>query len=146
MIENKKHRQKHFDRITLDAETLQIIDGWIAQVRAYKSGVDLSRKDLLNWLVQNLPERLSGSQEKQLAEAHYSELRFLQYAARRIKEAKARGEALTLKDLEGQAVSAKESSVKRKPRKPKVVNGVAKPIGEISEISSLNNEILKSTS
>ena len=67
MMENKKERQKHFDRITLDAKTLQIVDAWISQVKTYKTGVDLSRKDLLNWLVQNLPERLSNSQEKQLA-------------------------------------------------------------------------------
>ncbi|OQW49796.1 MAG: hypothetical protein A4S09_03305 [Proteobacteria bacterium SG_bin7] len=144
-MENNKKRQKHFDRITLDTKTLQIIDGWIAQVKLYKSGVDLSRKDLLNWLVQNLPERLSGSQEKQLAEAHYSELRFLHYAARRIKDAKARGETLTLKDLEGKPVNAKEPGVKRKLRKPKTTEAVSVDISATNENSVANNEILKST-
>lgn len=137
MMENKKERQKHFDRITLDAKTLQIVDAWIAQVKTYKTGVDLSRKDLLNWLVQNLPERLSNSQEKQLAEAHYSELRFLHYAARRIREANARGEALTLKGLEGQAIVAKEPRVK-KPRKPKD-KAQAENVSESTRVSGVLN-------
>lgn len=144
-MENNKKRQKHFDRVTLDAKTLQIIDAWIAQVKLYKSGVDLSRKDLLNWLVQNLPERLSGSQERQLAEAHYSELRFLHYAARRIKEAKVRGESLTLKDLEGKTLIAKESGGTRKPRKPKTKEIAANSSREVSENSFANNEILDPT-
>ena len=144
-MENNKKRQKHFDRITLDAKTLQVIDSWIAQVKTYKSGVDLSRKDLLNWLVQNLPTRLSGSQEQQLAEAHYSELRFLHYAARKIKEAKAKGETLTLKDIEGSTSAPKVLNVRRK-RKTKDTAVTNNDLDQPIDLLSLTNETLKSTS
>ena len=110
----KKDRKRHFDRITLDAKTLERIDAWIEQVKVFKSGVELSRKDILNWLVQSsLPERLSSTQEKELAAKFYSELRFVQYAARRIREALARGEVLTLKELEHGSIMSKEPRVKK---------------------------------
>lgn len=114
--ENKK-RKRHFDRLTLDGAALTRIDSWIAQVEAVKAGVTLSRKDILNWLVVNLPERLSASHEKGLSEKFYSELRYLQFAARQIKAAEVRGERLTLKDIETRGALPKEPT-KRRGRKP----------------------------
>lgn len=146
MVNNeiKKDRKKHFDRITLDAKTLELVDAWISQVKAFKSGVDLSRKDLLNWLVQSLPERLSGSQEKEIAMKHYNELRFLQYASRRIREAQARGEQLTLKDLDGPSPSREIGILKKKPRIKNapdkqntldITNEISTPTTKISTLS-----------
>lgn len=115
--ENKK-RQRHFDRVTLHASTLDRLDAWIKQIEAVKPGVVLARKDVLNWLVMSLPERLSSSQEKALADAFYSELRYLQYAAREIKAAASRGERLTLKELETRGLPPREPRA-RKPKTPK---------------------------
>jgi len=116
-----KERQRHFDRVTLDSKTLDRLDAWISQVKTSRLGVDLSRKDLLNWLIVNLPEALSQSHEKALAEKFYNEVRYLRYAAQEIARANARGETLTLKDLEGRERTAvtKEQKVKR-PRKIKL--------------------------
>lgn len=113
--ENKK-RNRHFDRVTLDGSTLDRLDAWIKQVEAVKPGVVLARKDVLNWILVSLPERLTASQEKALSEAFYSELRYIQFAAREIKAAAARGEHLTLKDIEQRGAAMKEPPV-RKPRK-----------------------------
>jgi hypothetical protein len=112
---DKKERQRHFDRVTLDSKTLDRLDSWISQVKASRLGVDLSRKDLLNWLIVNLPEALSQSHEKALAEKFYNEVRYLRYAAQEISRANARGETLTLKDLEGRerTVGTKEPKMKR---------------------------------
>lgn len=117
-VDTNRKRQRHFDRVTLDAATLARLDTWIGQVEAVKVGVLVSRKDVLNWLVMNLPERLSATQEKGLAEEFYSELRYLQFAARAIKAAEVRGERLTLKDLAERAPQAKEPA-KRRVRKPR---------------------------
>jgi hypothetical protein len=126
MSENKK-RQRHFDRVTLDAPSLDRIDGWIKQVEAAKPGVMLSRKDLLNWLVASLPERLTTAQEKSLTDAFYSELRYLQFAAREIKAAAVRGERLTLKELEHRGLPVREPTV-RKAKRPAVAHDRAEAV------------------
>jgi len=104
----KKLRKRHFDRITLDSLALSRIDLWIKQVESAKAGVVLSRKDLINWLIENMPERLSSVQEKSLSELFYSELRYIQFAAREIKAASLRGERLTLKDIEQRGAQVKK--------------------------------------
>src|SRR6185312_7155327 len=111
--ENKK-RTRHFDRVTLDSAALDRIDAWINQIKSARLGVDLSRKDLLNWLIVNLPEALSQTHEKALAEKFYNEVRYLRFAAQEIAKANKRGEALTLKDLEerGRALVPKEPKVR----------------------------------
>ncbi len=115
MSENKKKlRKRHFDRITLDSLALSRIDLWIKQVESAKAGVVISRKDLINWLIENMAERLSSVQEKSLSEQFYSELRYIQFAAREIKAASLRGERLTLKDIEQRGVQIKKPFYKEK--------------------------------
>ncbi|MGE0526785.1 MAG: hypothetical protein AB7G93_00970 [Bdellovibrionales bacterium] len=119
--ENKK-RKRHFDRVTLDEATLERLDTWIKQVEAVKPGVSLARKDVLNWMIKSLPERLTGAQEKVLADTFYSELRYIQFAAREIKAAAARGERLTLKDLENR--SPRPITPRRRSGKKETSGGV----------------------
>lgn len=108
-----KKRNRHFDRVTLEGPALGRIDAWIAQVVAVKPGVVLARKDILNWLILNLPENLTSSQEKALSEAFYSELRYLHFAAREIKAAAARGERLTLKEIDQRGIATKDPAPRR---------------------------------
>jgi hypothetical protein len=122
--DGNKKRQRHFDRVTLDADTLVRLDSWIGQVEAVKAGVLLSRKDVLNWLVMKLPDKLSAAQEKGLADEFYSELRYLQFAEREIRAAETRGERLTLKDLEERRVQG-QIVPKRKARKSKACDDAA---------------------
>jgi hypothetical protein len=117
-VEETKKRQRHFDRVTLDAATLAKLDSWIGQVEAVKHGVHLCRKEILNWLVMNLPERLSPAQERGLADEFYSELRYLQFAEREIRAAEAKGERLSLKELEARRAHAQVMPT-RKSRKTK---------------------------
>jgi hypothetical protein len=123
-VDENKKRQRHFDRVTLDAATLERLDSWIGQVEAVKAGVLLSRKDVLNWLVINLPDKLSAAQEKGLADEFYSDLRYLQFAEREIRAAETRGERLTLKDLEARRAPG-QVIPKRKVRKSKACDDAA---------------------
>lgn len=108
-----KRRKRHFDRVTLQSETLDRLDAWIKQAQSIKPGVVLFRKDVLNWLIMDLPEHLSPVQAKSLADAFYSELRFIQFATREIKAAAARGEQLTLRDLESRMQTVKTKRQRR---------------------------------
>jgi hypothetical protein len=122
--EKNKKRQRHFDRVTLEADTLVRLDSWIGQVEGMKAGVVLSRKDILNWLVMSMPDKLSSAQEKGLADEFYSELRYIQFAEREIRAAETRGERLTLKDLEARRAQG-QVIPKRKSRKPKTADNAA---------------------
>lgn len=134
--ENKK-RKRHFDRVTLEGAALDRVDSWIKQVESLKAGVVMSRKDILNWLIENMPERLTSSQEKGLADSFYSELRYIQFAAREIRAAALRGERLTLKEIEARGVQSKDVPIKRQ-RKSKVENSADKEPPQNSEIDSTN--------
>lgn len=132
-----KKRKRHFDRVTLEGPSLERLDSWIKQVEAVKPGVVLSRKEILKWLLDNMPERLTGAQEKGLADEHYSELRYIHFAAREIKAAALRGERLTLKEIEQRGADGKTPTT-RKLRK-------AKPESLSSPLETPNSEFSSET-
>ena len=87
------------ERVTLSEATATKLDQWIEKVTLTRQGVELSRRDVVEWLISNHSENLSPSEEKELADTHYNEVKFLQYAIREIKEAKGRGEETNLAEL-----------------------------------------------
>jgi hypothetical protein len=113
--ETKKKRIPKYDRVTLYEEAMKRIDGWIKQVEDSKAGVSLFRKDILNWHILNAPEQLDAGGIAVLAAQFFDQERFLKQALKRVRDAKGRGETLSL-----QALISDEQSVKpKKPRKPR---------------------------
>ncbi|MGE3261358.1 MAG: hypothetical protein AB7K68_06235 [Bacteriovoracia bacterium] len=113
--EIKKKRIPKYDRVTLYEEAMKRVDGWIKQVQDSKAGVSLFRKDILNWYLLNAPEQLSAGEIADLAAQFFDQERFLKQALKRVRDAKGRGETLSL-----QALMSDEQSVKpKKPRKPR---------------------------
>lgn len=87
------------DRVILGEESVKRVDDWIDQIKQARPGVVLSRKDVVNWLILRHVVALSSDEVKELGDAHYDELRFLQFAMRELKKAKERGETVTLQDF-----------------------------------------------
>lgn len=116
-IKTKKRIPK-YDRVTLYDEALKRVDGWIKQVEESKAGVSLFRKDILNWFVLNSTEVLPAASIEAMAAQFFDQERFLKQALKRVREAKGRGENLSLSDImnEEQIVKPKKE---RKPRAPK---------------------------
>ena len=114
-----KKRIPKYDRVTLYDDALKRVDGWIKQVEASKTGVSLFRKDILNWFVLNSAEALPAASIDTMAVQFFDQERFLKQALKRVREAKERGENLSLVDIMsyGQSVKPKKD---RKPRTPKV--------------------------
>lgn len=111
--ETKKKRVPKYDRVTLYDEAMKRVDGWIKQVEETKAGVSLYRKDILNWYVVNASEQLDTEAAQALAEQFFDQERFLKQALKRVRDAKGRGETLSLQALMNNEQSAKP----RKPRK-----------------------------
>jgi len=105
------------ERVTLSEEVVKRLDQWSAQARGARPGVDISRRDLVNWLILSHSEVLSSSEEKALSDEYYDELRFIQFAVKELKAAKLRGENVTLQELMGSAATLPEIAGKLAPRK-----------------------------
>jgi hypothetical protein len=87
------------DRIAMSKDSLSRLDSWKKQVEGAKPAVEISRRDLVEWLIAKHAETLSNSEVKELAETHYNDLRFLQFAIRELKAAKAQGKTIHLQDM-----------------------------------------------
>lgn len=116
-IKTKKRIPK-YDRVTLYDEALKRVDGWIKQVEESKAGVSLFRKDVLNWFVLNSAEVLPVASVEAMAAQFFDQERFLKQAIKRVREAKGRGENLSLSDIMSEEQSVKPKK-ERKPRAPK---------------------------
>lgn len=111
--ETKKKRIPKYDRVTLYEEAMRRLDGWIKQVQDSKAGVSLFRKDILNWYILNAPEQLDAMGVEGLAAQVFDQERFLKQALKRVRDAKGRGETLSLKEL----MSDEQGVKPKKPRK-----------------------------
>lgn len=109
--ENKKKRIKKYDRVTLYDQAMKRVDGWIKQAQDSKSGVALFRKDILNWYILNAPEQLDLKSIESLAAQFFDQERFLKQALKRVRDAKGRGETVSLQELmtEKQIIKPKKS-------------------------------------
>lgn len=113
--ETKKKRIPKYDRVTLYDEAMKRVDGWISQAQDSKAGVSLFRKDILNWYILNAPEQLDAKSIESLAAQFFDQERFLKQALKQVRDAKGRGETVSLQEL-----MTDEQSVKpKKPRKPR---------------------------
>jgi hypothetical protein len=117
-IKTKKRIPK-YDRVTLYDDALKRIDGWIKQVEQSKAGVSLFRKDILNWFVLNAVETLPVASIDAMAVQFFDQERFLKQALKRVREAKERGENLSLSDIMSDEQSVKPKK-DRKPRTPRM--------------------------
>ena len=109
-----RHRRRE-DRVTLDLASMARIDGWITVVTASAKGVMISRKDVVNWLVQHQDVALSAEQLRDLRSKFFSDVRFLQQAIRELKAARLRGESIELSAILAGGVG--EEAVGHEPRR-----------------------------
>lgn len=121
-IDAKKKRIPKYDRVTLYEEAMKRVDSWIKQVEDTKVGVSLFRKDILNWHILNAPEKLDAGSIAALAGQFFDQERFLKQALKQVRDAKGRGETLSLQALMSDEQSVKKPVKPRKPRAPKEVS------------------------
>lgn len=137
--ELKTKRRRHEDRVTLDQDSLQRVDAWIVQVTSTAKGVNVARKEVVNWLVKQHDEQLSTNELNELKSMYFSEVRFLQQAIRELKAAKHRGEPVTLEEILGAATNklVSPSAKRRRSRRRQSASGTGIP--ENADASQLVN-------
>lgn len=65
-VKTKIVKIRHHDRVGLDSACLKRVDGWIEQVTQVAKGVTLTRKDMVNWIVNRHAEVLPPSATSEL--------------------------------------------------------------------------------
>lgn len=93
-----KPKLRHPDRVTMTPDSLTRITEWVEEVEQRGKGIRITKSDLVNYLISSRP-KLSEQEMRQLEIKYYDDSRFLAWALRQIKEAKAQGRKLTLEDL-----------------------------------------------
>ncbi len=94
-----KVRNRFPDRLTVDPANLEKVGRILEQLRSEVQGCDVSRKDILNWIIEKCPDHLNAADLKDLSERFYDEERFLRFALEQVRAAKLRGEHLTIGDI-----------------------------------------------
>ncbi len=110
----QKKRQRHLDRIKLNAENFAKVDGWISDLKVSKQGISVSHSDLVNWVLSHAVEHLSDSEKNELKSQFFDEVKFLKELLLNAKKAKANGEKVEIGHL------MKVDAPKRKYRRRKV--------------------------
>ena len=94
------------DRIILKREERDKLDLWLSSLnQKYDSMIKFSKSDLANFLIRHHDESLSEMKMKLLGAEHYDEMRWINRAIEKVRQAKRNGALLTLEEL----------MVKRKP-------------------------------
>lgn len=89
-METEKKDKKKIEHVALSENAIQKINRWFEQINAKKK-IRLSRKDLVNWLIEKVPDNLSGSDLGAIVEAFYDDEAYLRQLLRDVKKAKAEG-------------------------------------------------------
>ena len=112
MNEEIKIPKPAFERITLQPKAKEKTERWLEQATHSIRGLNLSKSDLVNWLVESHADELSPEMLTRLRDAYFDEVKFTAWALGQLKEARERGESLTLSEL----LSVAQPTVEAKPR------------------------------
>ena len=93
-LKSKKSDQR--DRIPLSKENTEKIDRHIEQVKACRSGVKVSRKIYIDYLLRQLPNELATGEVKKLATTFFDQESFLRFLMTQVKESKRSGSGFDL--------------------------------------------------
>jgi hypothetical protein len=88
------------DRIILKRQERDRLDAWLTQLNdRYDGLVKFSKSDLANFLIRQQEQKLSEIHIKQLGAELYDEMRWINRAIEKVRQAKRAGIALSLEDL-----------------------------------------------
>lgn len=133
---NEPKPKRQVEHIALSEESSKKITNWIEQVQTKKKGVRITRKDFLNWRIEEDPDVLSSKDVNALIEQFYDEESLLRQLLRDIKKAKKNGQAEPTLEL---VVRAKKTEQKDEPE---IQNSIAEQ-AEGPQVTGLKIEIAK---
>lgn len=87
MTEPKPDKKPKMEQVALTEKATRKIDFWFAQM----PGLDLSKKEFVNWLIERQPDEISTADISDLVNVFYSKEKFFQQLVRKAKQVKIEG-------------------------------------------------------
>lgn len=142
--ETKKLKTKNLDRISLTNENTTRVGYWLSQVNARLTGLKINRTDLVNWLISQKETELREDELLAVQREFFDPLKSLEWAIKKAKEAKARGEDLDVQELlQTSLIDPKlKNQVRRltkKTRKKDTENGTSNVPDQVGNFNSGGN-------
>jgi hypothetical protein len=91
--------KKSVERVLINSKVSSRIDGWISRLQRETSAIRITRSDVVNFILMAHSEELSSDESRELGKLHFDEVKFSFWVARTLKNAKAKGENVTLEQL-----------------------------------------------
>lgn len=124
----KKTRKRRVERIVLSSSALERVESWIEALAKRK--IEVSRAALVSELICRRSPDLSTSEIAELEGVFFDEVKFAKWAVDELKEARKRGESVTLSEILARHPRATEDRIEpiKKPRKKreKATTGASK--------------------
>src|ERR1700692_4432743 len=118
---------KAVDRVALGKEEAEKVSAWLKQLEESSSGfLQLSRSDVVNFLISEHKTELSSREMQQVRTRHYDPIRHLNWITPRLKEALQNDDLVTVNALQNEIRSI-ELSVISKAKKLSGANDGSEP-------------------
>lgn len=104
------------ERLSLRKEEQEKLEAWVQELNLKFEGmIRLTKSDLANFLIRHHPVQLSEDEILHIETEHFDEVRWLNWAVNKVREAKKQGVPLTLQQLLDTRL--KRNQAKNSPRK-----------------------------
>lgn len=116
-----KNSVKALDRVTLGKEEAIKISEWLKQIEDSSSGfLQLSRSDVVNFLIREHKSELTPREKQQIRVQHYDPIKHLNWITPRLKDALQRADAAAVSALQAEIKSIELSVISKflKPSGP----------------------------
>lgn len=110
---SKTSKLKNPDRTTLGANESKVVDEWLSQVHKFTKGyLDLTKSDIVNFLVRQHPTELSVKELQSIRIAHYDPIKHITWITPQIKQALSDGNIERVLELQEELRKVELSVVK----------------------------------
>lgn len=111
------------ERLSLRKEEQEKLEAWVQELNTKFDGmIRITKSDLANFLIRHHSETLSNEEMALIEVEHFDELRWMNWALGKIREAKKQGLALTLQELMEKRNIPSPTKKPRKKSAPKSAN------------------------
>ncbi len=127
------------DRIALTITEAGKVENWLSQIReASKGYLNISKSDVVNFLIREHRDTLLGSEIKRIRTDHYNPVRHIQWIMPQLKELRAIELSVVGGDVPGESTEAPTEPKPRKKRSQKTDHAGPLTESKNSEISAEN--------
>lgn len=87
MTDPKPDKKPKIEQVTLTEKSARKVEGWFTQM----PGLDLSKKEIVNWLIEKQADEISTADMLDLVNVFYSKEKFFHQLVKKAKQAKTEG-------------------------------------------------------